>query len=67
MVQHLDQGQLTRDPSGLAKRMATVVSAEPECVVSTSARWRAIQMPLPRRASVLGRWSPVVAGMLIRP
>ena len=48
-------GQLTGNPAGLAKRMATVVPAGPVCVLRTSARWRAIQMPLPRRASVLGR------------
>ncbi len=48
-------GQLTGNPAGLAKRMATVVPVGPVCVLRTSARWRAIQMPLPRRASVLGR------------
>ncbi len=47
--------QLIGNPAGLAKRIATVVPVGPVWVLRTSARWRAIQMPLPRRASVLGR------------
>jgi hypothetical protein len=51
---HLDEGQADQGID-LGNRSATVVPVGLLWVVRTSARWRAIQMPLPRLASVGGR------------